>query len=64
MMPEDPFGPLQEGAVQLHELFRSYVDAGFSEEQAMRLVEVFQQGILNGIMAQSAMDRLLGRADL
>lgn len=41
-MPEDtPASPLTDlaaGAAQLHELFTAYVAAGFTENQALRLV--------------------------
>jgi hypothetical protein len=35
--PPDPFGPMAESAVQPHQVFRSYVDAGFTEQQAIYL---------------------------
>jgi len=37
----EPISPLTElaaGAVQMHELFRAWVDAGFTEQQAMQLL--------------------------
>lgn len=34
----DPMTLLAAAAVQMHELFRSYVEAGFTEEQAMELL--------------------------
>lgn len=41
-MPEDtPASPLTDlaaGAAQLHELFTSWMDAGFTEQQALRLL--------------------------
>lgn len=43
---QDPFTPLREAAVSSHELFVAYVDAGFTEAQAMQL--------LIGLMAASA----------
>lgn len=36
-MPANPLTALSEAAVQLHELFRSYLDAGFTEQQALYL---------------------------
>lgn len=36
--PEDPITQLAAGAVQLHELYASFVAAGFSESQALYLV--------------------------
>lgn len=36
--PIDPMTQLQEGAAQLHELYRTYVDAGFTAQQAIYLV--------------------------
>jgi hypothetical protein len=36
--PQDPLTELAAGAAQLHEVFLSYVGAGFSEAQAMQIV--------------------------
>jgi hypothetical protein len=36
-LPTDPFTELAASAVQLHELYLSWVDAGFTEAQAMEL---------------------------
>ncbi len=36
--PTDPFTAMQEGAHQTHELFVAYIDAGFTEAQAMHIV--------------------------
>lgn len=41
--PENPFSELFASAVQMYEMYQSYVEAGFSEEQAFRLVEVLLQ---------------------
>jgi hypothetical protein len=37
--PEDPITQLAAAAVQLHELYSSYIEAGFSEPQAFDLVK-------------------------
>jgi hypothetical protein len=37
-MPRDPMSLLAEGATATHELFLSYVQAGFTEAQALYLV--------------------------
>ncbi|WP_289009138.1 hypothetical protein [uncultured Thermomonospora sp.] len=37
-MPQDPFTELAKAAIQLHELFKAFLDAGFTEPQAMQLV--------------------------
>ena len=40
-MSSSPGGPMTEleaGAAQVHELYQAYLTAGFSEQQAMRLV--------------------------
>lgn len=37
-MPADPVTELMEMAAAMHELYRSWVDAGFTDEQAMRLL--------------------------
>lgn len=36
--PPDPITPTQEGAAKAHELFLSYVAAGFTASQALYLV--------------------------
>jgi hypothetical protein len=36
--PESPITELAAGAAQVHELYTAYVDAGFTESQALRLV--------------------------
>lgn len=36
--PEDPITQLAEGAASAHELFTAYVEAGFTENQALYLV--------------------------
>jgi hypothetical protein len=37
-MPPPPMTALALGAAQFHEQFRAYVDAGFTEEQALHIV--------------------------
>lgn len=36
--PEPPITKLAAGAAQLHELYTAYVDAGFTEQQALRII--------------------------
>jgi len=36
--PASPITQLAAAAIQLHELYRSYVTAGFTEEQAMQII--------------------------
>jgi hypothetical protein len=36
---EDPFSAVAEGAVQMHELYTAYMDAGFPEARAYDLVK-------------------------
>lgn len=36
--PSDPITELAQAAMQLHELFTAYVEAGFTEQQALYLV--------------------------
>lgn len=36
--PQSPLTELAVAAVQTHELFRAYIDAGFNEQQALQLV--------------------------
>ena len=37
-MPPDPMSQLAEGAAQTHELFTSYVQAGFDRGEALQIV--------------------------
>jgi hypothetical protein len=37
--PEDPITQLAAAAAQLHELYASYIEAGFTEPQAFDLVK-------------------------
>ena len=36
--PEDPISELSTGAIQVHELFSAYVNAGFTRPEALDLV--------------------------
>jgi len=36
--PEDPFTSTAAGAIGMHELYRAFVEAGFSEEQAFIMI--------------------------
>lgn len=35
---DEPFTELQAAAMQVHELFRAYIAAGFTEPQALQIV--------------------------
>ena len=45
-MPDDPMNILQQDAAALHEMFTSYVSAGFTEDQAMRICLQAHQTLL------------------
>ncbi len=36
-MPDSPMSALAQGAAATHEMFRAYVDAGFTEAQALEI---------------------------
>ena len=36
--PHDPFSKLTAAAAELHEIFKAYTEAGFTPEQALRIV--------------------------
>ena len=40
-MPSDPITPLKDAAIQLHEMYRTYIEAGFSKRQAFDLAKSF-----------------------
>jgi hypothetical protein len=52
-LPPDPVTAMAEGAAQLHELYASYVAAGFRRREALELVKAvmvaaFQAGLNAG----------------
>jgi hypothetical protein len=47
-LPEEPITSLAESAVQMHELFLAYVDAGFSEDQAMMFIRTLLSAAITG----------------
>ncbi|MEV7013287.1 hypothetical protein [Streptosporangium sp. NPDC051022] len=47
--PEDPITQLAQGAVQLHEVFVAYVEAGFTEQQALFLIGQMIQALARGV---------------
>jgi hypothetical protein len=46
--PQPPLTELAAAAVQQHELYRAWVDAGFTEEQAMQLLVAVLLGSIGG----------------
>lgn len=38
---DEPFTPLLECAVTLHEMYKNFVEAGFTESQAMFLIGIW-----------------------
>ena len=50
-MPVDPMNVVQQDAVAAHELYESYVAAGFTESQAMELVKQITTTLLQAKMA-------------
>ena len=36
--PEDPITALAQGAAQLHELFTAYINAGFTDAEALQII--------------------------
>ena len=46
-MPKDPIGPMQEAFSQLHEIFLSFQDSGFTEQQALYLCGQMMRGSMN-----------------
>ena len=48
---QEPFSQLMASAVTFHELFRSFVDAGFTEDQALTLlVTVMQTSTISNLL--------------
>lgn len=47
-IPDSPITSLDQGAVQLHELYTCYMDAGFSEARAFDLVALTLDHFLSG----------------
>ncbi|MFJ2110641.1 hypothetical protein ACIOEX_01710 [Streptomyces sp. NPDC087850] len=46
--PSDPISQLAEAAVQLHELYLSYISAGFTEGQALDMVKAVLLASIGG----------------
>lgn len=46
--PVDPIGGLTEAAATLHEMFTSYMEVGFTEQQAMQLVSATVAAMISG----------------
>lgn len=44
MESQDPFTALDTGAIELHEIYMSYKNAGFSPDEALTLVGVLLVG--------------------
>jgi hypothetical protein len=38
-LPPDPFGPVHSAAMELHTIYTNFKDVGFTDEQAMTLVQ-------------------------
>lgn len=36
--PDNPFGPLLDAAISMHQMYVNFVEAGFTEQQALYLV--------------------------
>lgn len=49
MNSEEPLTVLNQGAVAIHELFTAYMEAGFTEDQALKIVV----GLLSNLMGHS-----------
>ena len=47
-MPPSPMSALAATAAQTHEMYRSYVDAGFTEVQAMQIICAMLTAMLRG----------------
>lgn len=47
-LPQSPLSELAAAAVQQHELFRSWVDAGFTEDQSMVLLVAILTASIGG----------------
>jgi len=41
--PADPFTELAQGFITVHEVFKNYMAAGFTEDQALRLIAYMGQ---------------------
>lgn len=53
--PPEPLTQLQEGAAQLHEIFRAYVRAGFTEAQSLQLIQaIVQTGLTVAVTQQNS----------
>lgn len=46
-MSDEYMTNLQAAGIQIHEMYSSFIEAGFNEEQAMRLIEIAFTARLN-----------------
>jgi hypothetical protein len=46
--PKDPLTGLLQGATVMHEIFRTYMAAGFTESQALYLIGVLTAAVATG----------------
>ena len=46
--PEDPFSGIADATVSQHEMYMSWMEAGFTPEQAMELLKVVVAEIVRG----------------
>lgn len=49
-MPPNPFTLMQENAVQMHEQYMSYIEAGFTEAQAFEFVRTMLAEIFRHVL--------------
>lgn len=47
--PEDPMTELQAGAVNQHEMYLSWIEAGFTEDQAMDLLKAVIVSLIRAV---------------
>jgi hypothetical protein len=53
-MPDNPVSALLSSAIHMHELMMSYVEAGFSPEQAFAMIQtVLQASVMVGLVRGS-----------
>ncbi len=48
--PRDPLGTLADAAISQHEMYLSWIEAGFTPEEALELTKAVIQELIRGVV--------------
>ena len=49
MLPDEPLSELVEGAVNQHEMYMAWIEAGFTENQSLELLKAVLTSLIRGV---------------